>query len=192
MAIEMHVWRIVGLSPIMFNNPAGTMGGADGGMTAGKKVYDDHEEAEIRLYKNESGQITYRTDGFRAGILAAASGRKIGKKGAKQILAGSVFMAESEFHLLDAQGKPARKYEIDKRRVMIGKSGVLRCRPKFNQWSCQLPIEIDTDFIKDLSIITEILNIAGRIIGIGEFRPDTSKGKSGVGTFGRYRAELVK
>ncbi len=44
----------------------------------------------------------------------------------------------------------------------------------------------------DLGIITEILNIAGRIIGIGEYRPDTSNGRKGIGNFGRYNAELVK
>jgi hypothetical protein len=192
MGIEIHVWRINGITPLMLNNPAITMQGGDGGMTAGKKKYDDKEEAEIRLYKNDKGENVYRTDGFRAGILTAASGRKIAKKSAKQILAGSVFVAETEFKILDENGKPAKKHEIDKRRVMVGKAGVMRCRPRFDKWSCDLVLEIDRDFITDLGIITEILNIAGRIIGIGEYRPDTSKGRSGIGSFGRYSATFVK
>ncbi len=192
MAIEIHVWNIIGLTPLMLNNPAVTMGGSNTGMTAGKKVYDDKEEAEIRLYKNDKGENIYRTDGFRAGILAAASGRKINKKSAKQILAGSVFLSEVDFLILDENSKPAKKHEIDKRRVTVNKQGVMRCRPRFDKWRCKLALEIDTDFIADISVVTEILNIAGRIIGIGEYRPDTSKGKGGIGSFGRYRAELVK
>lgn len=192
MGIEIHVWKIVGISGLMCNNPAGTMTSGDNGMTSGKKKYDDAEEAEIRTYKNEKGEHIYKTDGFRAGILAAASGRKINKKSAKQILSGSVFPAEPEFHILDAKEKPIKGYEIDKRRVIIGKAGILRCRPLYNPWCAMLPLEIDRDFIGDLSLITEILNISGRIIGIGEFRPDTSNGKKGTGAFGRYKAEFVK
>lgn len=193
MAIEVHVWDITGISPLMLNNPAETMASGGGEtLSAKKKVYDDKEEAAIRLYKNSNGDNIYRTDGFRAGILIAASGRKIGKKSAKQILAGSVFCPEPEFAILDGKGKPAKAYEIDKRRVMIGKNGVMRCRPRFDQWRCRLALEIDRDFVPNLDIITEILNIAGRIVGIGEYRPDTSKGKSGVGSFGRYKAELAK
>jgi hypothetical protein len=192
MGVEIHVWRIVGITPLMLNNPAATMLPDTGGMTAAKKTYDDSEEAAIRLYKNAKEENIFLTDGFRAGILTAAAGRKINKKAAKQTLAGSVFPVEPDFLILDDKGKPAKEYEIDKRRVVIGKSGVLRCRPRFSPWQANLPLEIDRDFITNLDLVTEILNIAGRIVGLGEMRPDTSKGKSGVGSFGRYRATLVK
>lgn len=191
-SITIHVWRIEGITPLMLNNPAETMGSGPEGLTTAKKVYNDKEEAEKRLYKNEKGEFVFRTDGFRAGMLAAASGRKIGKKPARATLAGSVFAAETDFRILGADGKPVKTYAIDKRRVIIGKSGVLRCRPRFDKWLCDLPMEIDTDLLPDIGLVTEVLNIAGRIIGIGELRPDTTKGKSGIGNFGRYTAKFVK
>ena len=192
MALELHTWKISGVSPLLQNNPAATMSsGGDGAMSAGKKVYDDKEEAAIRVYKNTDEQYVHPTAGFRAGILVAAGGRKINKKAARTILAGSVFPAEMEALLLDAKDKPIKAHDIHKCRVVVGKSGILRCRPMYKTWSCLLPMEIDRDFITNLDVVTEILNISGRIVGIGDNRPDTSKGKSGVGTFGRYSAKLL-
>lgn len=194
MALELHTWRIVGVSPLLQNNPAGTMkSGSDvGGMSAGKKVYNDDEEAAVRVYRTADGDPMHPTAAFRSGMLEAAKGRKIGKTAARTIIAGSVFPAETEARLLDSKGKTAKTYTVHKCRVVVGKSGILRCRPQWTGWTCLLPLEVDTDFIKDVGLITDVLNIAGRIVGIGDNRPDTSKGKSGVGTFGRYKAELIK
>ena len=194
MALELHTWRIVGVNGLILNNPAETLGagGGGGGIAPAKKVYDDKEEARMRTYKNGKGEFVYLTAGFRAGILTAASGRKINKKAARMILAGSVFPAEDQFLILDDKGKPVKGYEIHKAPVVVNKNRVLRCRPMFVPWSCLLPLEIDRDFIENLDVITQILNISGRIVGIGELRPDTSGGKKGIGTNGRYAAELVK
>ena len=193
MALELHVWNIVGVSPLLQNNPAGTMSsGKEEGLSAKKKVYNDDEEAAIRVYKNDEGQFVHPTAAFRSGVLVAAGGRKIGKKAARAILAGAIFPAEIETILLDEKGKPIKDYKVHKCRVVVGKSGVLRCRPQYFPWSLKLAVEVDRDFIPNLDVVTEILNIAGRICGIGDNRPDTSKGKSGVGTFGRYKAELAK
>lgn len=191
MSLEVHTWRISGVSPLLQNNPSGTMGGGDSGMTAGKKVYKDDEEAKIRAYVNEDGKFVHPTAAFRAGILVASSGRKINKKSAKSTLAGSVFPVEQEALLVDEKDKPLKSYKLHKCRVVVGKSGVLRVRPMFTPWNMLLAMEIDRDFIPNLEVVTEILNVAGRIVGIGDNRPDTSKGKSGVGTFGRYSAKLL-
>lgn len=190
MALELHVWKIVGVSPLLQNNPACMQPTGDG-MTAGKKKYNDQDEAEMRVYRTSDGAPCHPTAAFRAGMLEAAKGRKIGKTSAKAVIAGSVFPSEMEGRLVDKAGKPLKKYDIHKCRVVVGKSGVQRCRPMWTGWNIMLALEVDTDFI-DTDIITKILNVAGRVIGIGDNRPDTSKGKSGVGTFGRFRAEFEK
>lgn len=192
--IQIPVWRVVGEKPgLLLNNAAPMLVKQEEGIKT-KPVYDDEEEARKRLYLNERGEFVFLTAGFRAGILRAAVRRKIGKSPAREVLAGCVFPVEEEFIILDEKGEPVRKYEIDKRRVVnpTNKAAVLRCRPKFYPWACLLPMEVDMDFIQNLDMITEMLNVAGRTVGIGDFRPDTTKGKSGIGRFGRYRAELVK
>lgn len=193
MGLELHTWKIVGISPLLQNNPAGTMkGGADnGGMSSGKKTYNDQEEADVRVYRTADGHPMHPTAAFRSGMLEASKGRKIGKTAARSVIAGAVFPTETEAILTDAKGKPLAKYTIHKCRCVVGKSGILRCRPQWSPWQLTLALDVDRDFIPKLDLITDILNIAGRIIGVGDNRPDTSKGKSGVGTFGRYKAELL-
>lgn len=193
MAIEIKTWRITGLTPLLQNNPAVTMGGSDGdALSTKKKTYVDNDEAEMRTYRNDQGEPVHPTAAFRSAMLNASKGFKVGKRTARTVFAGAVMLCEPEMILTDAKGKPLKSYGIHKCRVIVGKSGVLRCRPMWRDWHGLLPMEIDTDFIDNIDIVTQILNIAGRIIGIGDFRPDTNKGKDGVGSFGRFKAEVVK
>lgn len=192
MAIEIHVWKLIGTSPLISHNPAQTMQSTDdGALSAKKKVYEDVEEAKIRLYCNEDGTYYHPSAAIRLAILEAAKGRKINKKPARGLVAGAVFPAEDRMTILDDKGKPKKEYAIRKCRVKVGSAGVLRCRPQWDGWTMQVPIEIDTDFVST-DVVTELLNLAGRIAGIGDERPSVDKGKNGVGSCGRFKAELVK
>ena len=123
-------------------------------------------------------------------LLEAAKGRKINKKAARGSVAGAVFPAEDRLTILDKKGKPKKEYVVRKCRVKVGTAGVLRCRPQWDNWTMNVPLEIDTDFIP-VDMVTELLNIGGRIAGIGDERPSVDKGKNGVGSCGRFTAELV-
>lgn len=207
MALEIHTWWIEGVSPLVQNNPAcmdslapsppkkksgvkaKTRGSA---VEAGKKEYDPAEEAGKRVYRN-NGVFFHPTTGFRAGILEAAKGRKINKRAARTVLAGAVFPTDEEFVLKHPQTKkPLKSYDQYVTRCVVNNAGIARVRPLFSKWAGELEMEIDRDFITNLETVTEMLNISGRIMGVGEHRPDTSKGKSGVGTKGRYKATLIK
>lgn len=192
MAIKVHTWKITGTSPLLQNNPAQTLTQDDGGIKTGKKKYDDKEEASIRVYKNDKGEYVHPSAAFRSLLIEGSKGRKVNKKALKPFVAGGAIMAEPEVVLTDKAGKPLKTYSIHKCRCIVNKKGILRCRPQFGDWCCVLPIEIDSDLIGDPDVITQILNIGGRTIGIGDYRPDTSNGKSGVGTFGRFTAKLVQ
>ena len=190
MAIETHVWKLKSRTPLKQNNPAETMtSGADTGLTAGKKKYDDMDEATMRTYK-DGDKFVHPTAAIRACLLAAAIGRKIGKRAAKGVVAGAVFPMELNMVILDGKGKPHKKWVIDKCRVKVGQAGVIRCRPRWDEWSMEVPIEIDTDFVS-AEHVTDLLNIAGRIIGIGDERPDTTNRRNGVGICGRFTADLI-
>jgi len=190
MAIKIVTFRITGTSPLMQSNPASMSSSDEGTGLATKKVYNDEEEASIRAYRDSEGHFVHPSASFRRAMMTAVSGRKFGKKAARMVVAGAAFPAETDCLLLDENEKPIAGYEIDKRPVVVNKSRVLRCRPKFSPWRLLLPIEIDTELLTDEQAL-ESLQLAGRIIGIGEFRPDPSNGRSGVGTFGRFTAEIV-
>ena len=106
------------------------------------------------------------------------------------VIAGAVFPVDEMMLILDGKGKPAKKYEIDKRAVVIKGSRVIRCRPKWFPWIIKVPLEIDMELIS-LSQVQDAGQLAGRIIGLGEFRPDPSSGKSGVGTYGRFTFSIT-
>ena len=104
------------------------------------------------------------------------------------VLKAAVFPAEEWTTLLDARtGKPmkASEYVIDIRRVVLQKKlGILRARPKVMPWKCIVPLEVD-DTIDNPKLLQDIGNLAGRMVGVGDFRPE--KG----GPFGRYTVKLV-
>ena len=53
MAIEIHVWKLTGTSPLISHNPANTMQSTDdGALSAKKKVYNDVDEAKINVVYN--------------------------------------------------------------------------------------------------------------------------------------------
>jgi hypothetical protein len=174
----------------MQSNPT-SMSNDEGSGLGVKKKYDDKAEAEMRAYRNPAKQFVHPTAALRRCMMTAVAGRKFGKKPARMIIAGAVFPVEQEAIILNGDGKPAKGYEIDKTPVVVNKARVLRCRPKFFPWSLLLPLELDTELVTAEQVL-QALDLGGRIIGIGEYRPDPSNGKSGVGTYGRFKAEIVK
>jgi len=200
MAYEIHTWLIEGISPLMQSNPEKFIESSEKDdkkakkLSAKKKTYNDEEEADNRSYR-DNGNFVHPASAFRRGLCAAVAGRKYGPKSARMVIAGAVFPVEEAIVILDQKQKPASKYTIDRRSVVIKSRGarnkILRCRPKFEKWSMKLALEIDTDLIEE-DQVTQALVLMGRTIGLGENRPDPSDGKSGIGTCGRFTAKLVK
>ncbi len=180
------VFKISGMSPLLQNNPANFIGKTEEqALTVGKKVYDDEEEAQLRVYPGEGGVYYHPTEAFLKSAIKAARGKKFGKVFAAQALMGSVFVAEPFSTLEDANGKPLTKYAIDRRSVVIGKNRVLRCRPMWSPWSCRVVLEVDTSMMRP-ELVLQSLALAGRIIGVGDYRPEKGGG------FGRFTVEMGK
>lgn len=71
--------------------------------------------------------------------------------------------------------------------VTVGNgSSDLRYRPIFNNWYCELILEVDTGYGMTMNDIINVLNAGGSGVGIGEWRPEKD------GYFGRYHVELIK
>lgn len=66
-------------------------------------------------------------------------------------------------------------------RRMAGNQGrrVLRTRPKFDKWSVEFSLQFD-ESVFDRHQLVAILNVGGRMIGLGDYRP----------VFGRFEAEV--
>lgn len=188
MQLEKFTFEVTGISPILMNNPA-YMAQRPTGRTNVKTIPTPEEEAKRSLYRRDNGTLYGPALGFRSGILEAAKGRRIGKKAANTILAGAVFCLYEEVSLYHPKTKKPitdKQYIIDSRRcVLKGKDGIIRSRAKIMEWACEVEFEVDSELV-DVRIIEEIFQLAGKIIGYLDYRPQKK------GFFGRYEVQLKK
>jgi hypothetical protein len=76
----------------------------------------------------------------------------------------------------DLWNDPAFRHEAS---VKVGTSRVTRTRPYFAKWATSAEISLDTEVL-DLDDLTQIVEIAGSLIGLGDWRP----------RFGRFTGQL--
>lgn len=150
-----------------------------------KKIPTPEEEAKAGLYQLNDGRFYLPSIQFRMGLLYAVSGKKVGKRSARQIIAASVFNSTDKSILVNPEtGKPLREYTIDTRRAVVQRQGIMRSRPCFEKWATEVEFEIDTDLLAP-KVVEENLAEAGILSGCGDYRP------SRQGPFGRYKASMI-
>ena len=175
---------IVGLSPLLCNSPQSMFAAAGAKAAKGKQIPTPAEEAELGTYRNEDGSFMFPVIGPRNALLVASKNYKA--KGKR----GSVFgdlahiQPETEYAaILNGDGGPAKSYTKDTRRVVVQRNGVLRTRPRFENWSLRFGLLYDSELIKDPETLRVIMDDAGNRIGIGDYRP------AKWGWFGRFKVK---
>ena len=187
--IEQVTFEITGISPLLMHNPASMSKPGDKKSVSAKQIPSPEEEAEAACYRNDKGQFYMQAIAFRGSIInpgGGASGRKIGKTTANSRCAAGISINEKfdKCVLINLKTrKPLTEYKIDTRRAVVQKNGIMRSRPRLEEWACDLVFDIDTDFVT-IEQVVELLNISGRIAGVGDYRPQKK------GWFGKYKAEL--
>jgi hypothetical protein len=170
---------------LLMHNPAGMARRKETGIGP-KVIPSPEEEAEAGCYRLPSGQLYLPTTHFRSAILAAAAGQKIEKKAARLILSAALFAIEESAPLYHPEtGHPLREYEIDIRRAVVQRQGISRSRPKLPQWATTVEFQYEPMLLNP-EMIQQVFDLAGAIIGVGDFRPSKS------GPFGRFSVDLVK
>ena len=184
MTLEVYRYRIEGVSSLLMHSPRALMEGGPAGPAA-KRIPTPEEEAEKGAYRDEEGFLFLPSAAFRASIMHGAGGRRVGKTAARTVLSGSVFSTGPKTLLFDPDsGERLRHYEVNLARVVVKQASIVRARPEIARWGCMLELEVDLDFTNARQV-EELLNIAGRISGVGDYRPEKR------GPHGRYRAELA-
>lgn len=199
--MEQVTYKITGQSALLMNNPASMLGSREApsngeekskGKPSGLKIKSiptAEAEAAIKVYRVPDGQLYIPATSFRAALIEAPIGRKIGKLSAKRVYSASVFTVEQECLLFDPKTeKPIHDYVIDVRRAVVQRQGIARARPRIDKWACYVVFDIDDSLLgKDaMGILSEGMNLAGRLAGVLDFRV------SKTGEFGRFKAELVQ
>jgi len=138
------------------------------------------EQAEQCLYKSESGTLMIpQPNIFRAFI----DGGKFFKAGKSKIttqksslLAACLNINEIEIPILHKE-----PWTVDTRAVRIPATGgrIAKHRPCFHDWELKFSMQLD-DEVLDVKLLRDIVDTAGKRIGLGDFRPDCK------GPFGKF------
>lgn len=135
------------------------------------KKYDPAIDAESVTYRTEKGELMVPARCLKASIINASSWYKFGKKSAKPIVAGCTRLEPSEILVTNESGKQVKDYKIDLRPVVIQRSRIIRARPLIKDWSLKFDLIYDDDIISDTGIIKQIIEEAGKRIGLLDNRP---------------------
>lgn len=136
------------------------------------------DNVESYVYRSHEGELAIPGEAFRQSIIHSAKFRqdpRSPRKSAMDLYKAGV-VALTELCLLNANDWDY----IDRRRVVIQRSAITRERPAMKAgWSCRLHIMVLTPEYIATSDLHDVLTNAGRLVGVGDFRP----------TFGRFRVD---
>jgi hypothetical protein len=133
------------------------------------------DDVESYVWRNNENEICIPGEYFRQAIIHAAKFKqdpRSPRKSAMDLFKAGVVSLTG----LASLGTVEWDY-LDTRRVMIQRAGVNRTRPAMQQgWTTDLEFQVLTPEYIDPAMFQEVLNTAGRLVGVGDFRP----------TFGRF------
>lgn len=176
--------KITGVTPILLNrftdeaamsSTAGTRAATVGGRGTPR------EQAEKKLYLSEAtgSPIIPSPNLFRC-IIDAGKYFKAGKSKVTT-LKSSLIPACLSIEEFELPIESPNAWEVDTRAVRIPSTGgrILANRPCFHEWKLQFTVVLDTE-VMDAKLLREIIDAAGKRIGLGDFRPDCK------GPFGKF------
>jgi len=176
--------KVTGIFSLLTHNPAQMQVVNRGPKT--KRIPSPEEEAAAGLYFDDDGNYCIPSIAFRSALLNGLKNKKVGKASAISVFQAAVFNMDELCILIDPEtDEPLKEYKIDTRRAIVQRQGVMRSRPRFDKWGCYLTLSIDTDIVTPEQV-EEHLNIAGQIIGVGNYRIEKR------GPFGKFKVELVE
>lgn len=136
------------------------------------------DNVESYVYRNDAGELSLPGEYIRQAIITSAKFRqdpRSPRKSAMDLYKASV-VAMTELCSLGVSDWDF----LDRRRVVIQRSGVTRERPAMRSgWSTTCEFQVLMPEYISPSDLSDVLTNAGKLVGVGDFRP----------TFGRFRVD---
>lgn len=175
---------IEGITPLLCNNfhdaaALAATNGSRSSMAVGDKG-SPREQASAKLYRDEDGRCVIPQPNLFRCIIDAGKYFKAGKTKVttqKSSLIPACVEIEGLHCLIDHKDD----WDVDTRPVRIPATGgrILAHRPRFNDWRLTFTANLDESEMS-AKLFREIVDAAGRKIGLGDFRPDCK------GPFGKF------
>ena len=151
-----------------------------------RTVVDDQRLIELECQKSlwwddEKDTVTVPQRVIRSNIETASRKLKQGP-----LVREGLVVLETEFEY-DTKKYGVKIEELGKKTafttpVVIKRNRILRTRAKFDEWSVKFVLDTDPEIVDETQIKTW-LDIAGRRVGLGDWRPEKS------GHYGRYEMD---
>lgn len=133
------------------------------------------DDIESYVWRNQKEELCVPGEYFRQAIINAAKFKqdpRSPRKSAMDLFRAGVVSLTA----LAPLGVKSWDY-LDTRRVTIQRAGINRTRPAMRQgWKAELDFQVLTPEYIDPVLFQDVLNTAGRLVGVGDFRP----------TYGRF------
>lgn len=171
---------LMGSAPILFHRWSCDAVEAKGAAAKGSKAKKS-DDVESYVYRCEDGTIGVPGEYLRMAIIMAAKFRqdpRSPRKSASDLYkAGIVPLTD-----LASTGAAEPEY-IDRRRVRVQQAAITRERPALRAgWKVTIDLQVLTPEYIDRQTLLGVINDAGRLVGIGDFRP----------TYGRFQVVEFK
>lgn len=139
------------------------------------------EQAEKKLYTAEDGSIVVPQPNLYRCFIDAGKFVKVGKSKVTTQKT-SILSAAMQIDPLLIPVESDSGWKVDTRPVRIPATGgrILCHRPCFDHWQLRFRVDLDESIISR-NLFREIVDIAGRQIGLGDYRPDCK------GPYGRFK-----
>lgn len=165
---------IEGVAPILFHrwNVEAVETKAKAAKGSAAKKTDD---VESYLYRNDDGEICLPGEYLRQSIIMASKFQQDPRSPRKSAM--DLFKA-AVISLTPLASLHATEPDfLDRRRVMVQRNGITRTRPAMKEgWRAEIELMVNLPEYVPPVLLRQVLDNAGRLIGVGDFRP----------TYGRY------
>jgi hypothetical protein len=140
------------------------------------------DDLETYIHRDETGRICLPSEYLRMAIAFAAKSiqdPRSPRKSAHDLFKAGIISLEPAVVLLNAKGETTKEWDfVHKCRVRIQQNSVTRCRPAFHKgWSATVSFMVLTPEYIESDTLHQMATQAGRLIGVGDFRP----------TYGRFQ-----
>lgn len=134
-------------------------------------------EAKEAMYTTDQGSIGIPGMAFKSALVSAAH-KDIGIE--KTLVRKALFLVTDDSNkILPIDGSHPRVREDP---VHVGMGTDLRYRPEFDEWTCKIELEVDSELLQRDDVLA-LVDRAGFGVGIGEWRPERG------GEFGRFEID---
>jgi len=134
------------------------------------------DDLESYVYRNDKGELCLPGEYLRMSLIGAAKFRQDPRSPRKSMM-DLMKAAVVSITQLASTGLKNWDYE-DRRRVVIQRNGITRTRPALKAgWTATIQLQCNLPEYVSPETLNEVLGQAGRLIGVGDFRP----------TFGRFQ-----